>query len=140
MVGSSGDETAEDGLEAFVLEERGISSSRKKKQGVVVILEVSVEAVGRARRRGRALLLGPREERGWRLLFGSWQISTGTMWIEGGKGPAVDELHLEELLLGHERGDVRLRPEEVVGHGNGGGGWIGWRWIPRWEEAVGSGG
>ena len=47
------------------------------------------------------------------------------MWIEGGKGPAVDELHLEELLLGHERGDVRLRPEEVVGHGNGGGGWSG---------------
>ena len=33
MVRSSGDETAEDGLGALVLEARGISSRRKKKQG-----------------------------------------------------------------------------------------------------------
>ena len=67
MVRSSGDETAEDGLGALVLEARGISSRMKKKQGATVVLEVAVEAAGRARRRGRALLLGPREERGWRL-------------------------------------------------------------------------
>ena len=35
------------------------------------------------------------------------------MWIEGDKGPAVDELRLEELLLGHERGDAGLWPEEI---------------------------
>ena len=42
-----------------------------------------------------------------------WISGTGTRWIKGGKGPAVDELRLEELLLGHERGDAGLRPEEV---------------------------
>ena len=34
------------------------SSSRKKKEGAAVDLEVAVEAAGRARRRGRALPLG----------------------------------------------------------------------------------
>ena len=43
VVGSSGDETAEDDLGALVLEARGISSRRKKKQGATVVLEVAVE-------------------------------------------------------------------------------------------------
>ena len=42
-----------------------------------------------------------------------WISRTGTRWIEGGKGHAAIELHLEGLLLGHERGDAGLRPKEV---------------------------
>ena len=61
-----------------------------------------------------------------------WISGSGTRWIEGGKGPAVDELRLEELLLGNERGDATLRPEEV-GRARKWRRWLDWLEMDRWD-------